>query len=106
MSEKRKKRSPKSRRQFTEEFKREAIQMLLDGHSAASVVERLGLSGTNILYRWKREQLRHMGPVASSLEARVKELEGELRRRPMLRIGARRERDILKKALAIFSRSD
>ena len=73
--------------------------MLLDGHSAASVVERLGLSGTNALYRWKREQLRDMGPVASSLEARVKELEGELRR-------VERERDILKKALAIFSRSD
>jgi len=99
MSEKRTKRSPKTRRQFTEEFKREAVQMLLDGHSAASVVERLGLSGTNVLYRWKREQLRDMGPVASSLEARVKDLEGELRR-------VERERDILKKALAIFSRSD
>jgi len=99
MSEKRNKRSPKTRRQFTEEFKREAIQMLLDGHSAASVVERLGLSGTNVLYRWKREQLRDMGPVASSLEARVKNLESELRR-------VERERDILKKALAIFSRSD
>ena len=99
MSEKRKKRSPKMRRQFGDEFKRVAIQMLLDGHSAASVVERLGLSGTNILYRWKREQLGQLGPVASSLEARVKELEGELR-------SVERERDILKKALAIFSRSD
>jgi transposase len=99
MSKKREKISPKTRRQFTEEFKREAIQMLLDGHSAVSVVDRLGLSGTNILYRWKREQLRQMGPVASSLEGRVKELEGELRR-------VERERDILKKALAIFSRSD
>ena len=99
MSKKREKISAKPRRQFTEEFKREAIQMLLDGHAAASVVDRLGLSGTNILYRWKREQLLQMGPVASSLEARVKELEGELRR-------VERERDILKKALAIFSRSD
>mgnify|MGYP002064072641 CR=1 FL=1 len=27
--------------------------MMLDGHSAASVASRLGLSGTNILYRWK-----------------------------------------------------
>jgi transposase len=99
MNKKRKKRSPQTRRQFTDEFKQEAIQMLLDGHSAASVVERLGLSGTNILYRWKREQLRHLGPVASSLEARVQVLEGELRR-------VERERDILKKALAIFSRSD
>ena len=39
-----------SRRVFSEEFKREAVQMLLDGHSASSVCERLGLAGTNMLY--------------------------------------------------------
>ena len=33
------------RRQFTEEFRRDAVQMMLDGHTAASVAERLGLSG-------------------------------------------------------------
>ena len=91
--------SPSSlqRRVFTEEFRREAVQMLLDGHSAASIVERLGLSGTNLLYRWKRDQLQHTGPVATSLETRVRELESELQR-------VERERDILKKALAIFGR--
>ena len=73
--------------------------MLLDGHSAPSVVERLGLSGTNLLYRWKRDQLDKSGPVASALDARVIQLEAELRR-------VERERDILKKALAIFSRSE
>ena len=88
-----------SRRAFTKEFKEEAVQMLLDGHSASSIVERLGLSGTNVLYRWKGEQLERSGPVASSLEARVRELEIELRR-------TERERDILKKALAIFGRHE
>lgn len=88
-----------SRRQFSDQFKADAVQMLLDGHTATSVVDRLGLSGTNLLYRWKREQLRRSGPVASSLDSRVKELEVELRR-------VERERDILKKALSIFSRSD
>ena len=29
--------------------------MLLDGHSAPSVAERLGLSGPNVLYRWNHE---------------------------------------------------
>ena len=77
----------------------EAVQMLLDGHSAPSVVERLGLSGANLLYRWKRDQLEESGPVASALDARVVQLEAELRR-------VERERDILKKALAIFSRSE
>ncbi len=90
---------PVSRRVFTDEFKREAVQMLLDGHSSQSVVERLGLSGTNILYRWRRQQLERSGPVATSLEARVRELESELQR-------VQRERDILKKALAIFGRHE
>ena len=89
----------KRRREFTEEFRREVVQMLLDGHSAASVAERLGLAGPNLLYRWKREQLERTGPVATSLEARVRELEIELHR-------VERERDILKKALAIFGRQE
>ena len=88
-----------SRREYSEEFKREAVQMLLDGHKAKSIAERLGLSGTNVLYRWKQQQLERSGPVASSLEARVRELEGELHR-------VERERDILKKALAIFGRHE
>lgn len=87
------------RREFNDEFKREAVQMLFDGHTASSVAERLGLSGTNVLYRWKREQLERTGPVATSLEARVRELETELHR-------VERERDILKKALAIFGRNE
>ena len=78
------------RRRYTEDFKEEAVQMLLDGHTAKSVCERLGLSGTNLLYRWKRLQLERTGPVATSLEARVRELEVELQR-------VVRERDILKK---------
>lgn len=94
-----KKSVPQTRRRFTDEFKREAVQMLLDGHSAASVAERLGLAHPNILYRWKRQQLEDSGPVASSLDARVRELEAELHR-------VERERDILKKALSIFSRAE
>jgi len=90
---------PQTRRRFTDEFKREAVQMLLDGHSAASVAERLGISHTNVLYRWKRQQLDDSGPVVSSLDVRVRELEAELRR-------VERERDILKKALSIFSRGE
>jgi transposase len=88
-----------TRRRFTDEFKEEAVQMLLDGHSATSVAERLGLEGTNSLYRWKRQFVHKSGPAASSLEARVRELEAELRR-------VERERDILKKALAIFGRHE
>jgi transposase len=86
-----------SRRIFTQEFKQEAVQMLLDGHTASSIVERLGISGTNVLYRWKREQLKCSGPIASAMDSKVRELENELRR-------VERERDILKKALSIVGR--
>jgi transposase len=87
------------RRRFTDEFRREAVQMMLDGHTAASVAQRLGLSNTTLLYRWKQQQLHLSGPVATSLEERVRELEAELLR-------VQRERDILKKALAIFGRQE
>jgi transposase len=84
------------RRSYSEELKQEAVQMLLDGHSAQSVVSNLGLSGTSLLYRWKGQVLTASGPAATALEARVQELERDLRR-------VEQERDILKKALAIFS---
>ena len=76
------------RRRFTDDFRREAVQMMLDGHSAPSVAQRLGITCTTLLYRWKQQQLRQGGPVATSLDDRVRELEAEL-----LRI--QRERDIL-----------
>ena len=69
MSAKSKKQASDARRPFTDEFKREAVQMLLDWHSASSVVERLGLSCTNLLSRWKREELEQSDPVASALDA-------------------------------------
>jgi transposase len=91
-----KRKSGKGRRQYDQELKAEAVQMLLDGHSATSVVTRLGLSGPSLLYRWKADALSASGSTATALEARVHELERELRR-------VEQERDILKKALAIFS---
>ena len=99
MSRKKATEAKRPRRLFTEEFKREAVALLLDGHSATSVAERLGLSNPNLLYRWKSSQLEQSGPVAASLEARVHELEVELQR-------VTRERDILKKALIIFGRQE
>ncbi len=90
-------RSRQKRRRFTDEFKAEAVQMLLDGHAASSICQRLGLSSRNILYRWRREAVRQGGAAAVGLEGRVRELDAELRR-------VDRERDILKKALSIFGR--
>ena len=84
------------RRVYPDELKKEAVQMLLDGHSAPSVAKNLGIGHTSLLYRWKAEILGQEGMAASALEIRVRQLEERLRR-------TERERDILKKALAIFS---
>ena len=86
-----------SRRQYTQEFKEEAVRMVLDGHSVASVCQRLGVTHPNLLYKWKRQLVEQGGTAAVGLEARVRELEAELRR-------VEQERDILKKALGIFGR--
>lgn len=91
------KKQVRARRTYSDELKSEAVQMMFDGHSAQSVVNNLGLSSVNLLYRWKEKMLSQSGPAATSLDSRVRQLEEELRR-------VERERDILKKALAIFSR--
>jgi transposase len=88
----------RSRRTFSDEFKAEAVQMLLDGHSATSVAERLGIGQPQLLYRWKALAFRQGGPAVKTLDHRVSELQEELRR-------VERERDILKKALSILSRN-
>ncbi|MEO2032110.1 MAG: transposase [Planctomycetaceae bacterium] len=96
MAKKKSKTTPQVRRTFTKEFKQEAVQMLIDGHSASSVSKNLGLNNTNLLYRWKAVQIDQLGPVAEALDDEVRQLRDELLR-------TKRERDILKKALAIFS---
>ena len=88
----------RSRRTFTDEFRREAVAMVLDGHSPGSVAERLGIA-VNLLYRWKAALVKESGVVAESLDVRVQALEAELAR-------VTRERDILKKALVIFGRNE
>lgn len=84
------------RRTYSDDLKAEAVQMLLDGHSAQAIASNLGLSGANLLYRWKAQLVERSGPTATALDERVRERESQLRR-------VERERDILKKALAIFS---
>lgn len=89
----------KTRRVYTDELKQEAVQMLLDGHEPAAILKHLDLPRKNLIYKWKQEQLQDAGPVADSMDARLRELQAQLHR-------VERERDILKKALGILGRSD
>jgi transposase len=90
--------APRARRVLDREFKEQAVQMMLDGLSASTVSGNLGIDNTNLLYRWKKEILEEGGTATVALDSRVRDLEEKLRR-------TERERDVLKKALAIFSRS-
>lgn len=95
-----KRKQPKTaRRVFDRDFKLQAVQMLLDGYSARSVSENLGVGNPNLIYRWKAELVAESGQVAETLDQEVKELRDKLRR-------TERERDILKKALGILSQQE
>lgn len=90
------------RRRFSREFKLEAVRMLREsGHGLTQVADDLGLR-PDMLRRWSRE-LAVDPEQAFPGQGRLKPDEEEVRqlRREVQRL--REERDILKKALAIFS---
>mgnify|MGYP000034905698 CR=1 FL=1 len=63
------------RRVYDDELKGEAVQMLLDGHSAEVVARNLGLSSVSLLYRWKAKY----GGLEVSEAKRLRQLEEENR---------------------------
>ncbi len=97
----------KIRRKYDRDFKRNAV--LLSGESGrtvSEVAENLGI-GKDLLYRWRREYHNSNGrplfpgngrEALAEEQRRIRKLEKKLRDTQM-------ERDILKKAMAIFSRA-
>ena len=93
----------RTRRSFTKEFKLEAVRLITEGgRSIAQVARDLGVRDT-ILGRWKKdcEQDRE---AAFPGKGYVKPDEAELRHLRRENERLRMERDILKKAAAIFSK--
>ena len=91
-----------TKRKYTREFKLEAVRLSEDpDRTAAEVARALGIS-PRILYRW-RQVFRAGGHEAFPGHGRLPKSEEEMRqlRRELERV--RQERDILKKAIAIFS---
>ena len=92
------------RKQYTRAFKLEAIELVrTSGKSAAQIERNLGLCPDQ-LYAWKR-QLKQDGAEAFPGSGQLKASEAELRRLRRENELLRQERDILKKAIAIFSTS-
>jgi transposase len=97
----------KARRSFTDEFKREAVSLLLSsGRPVTQVATELGVQ-PSMLRSWRDGRNGSVNPTIAAAEppaltavaaeqAEVRRLRRELERAQM-------ERDILKKAIGIFS---
>jgi transposase len=93
----------KVQKTYTAEFKREAVQLAqTSGKSIAQVACELGISDTSI-HQWRKEPSRH-GPEAFPGSGHQTAQEEEVRRLKRKLEVVKQERDILKKAIGIFSR--
>jgi transposase len=91
-----------TRRQFTDEFKSEAVRLTREsGRPVAQVARDLGISD-NVLYRWRNEQrqVESQGRTRQAVRAGQDELTRLKRENETLRT----ERDFLRRAAAFFAR--
>jgi transposase len=92
-----------ARTKYDNEFKVMIVELLNSGIKTSQVSNDYGLN-VNTINRWKREYKSRFGDfskkrILSAEEQELKALKKELR-------DVKEERDILKKAVSIFSKSD
>lgn len=87
---------PKKRRSYDASFKANILKMNAEGRSVSSLSESFGIN-ENLIYRWKRKAINPSSELESSVSKEILELKAANRQ-------LKEERDILKKALSIFSR--
>jgi len=92
-----------NRRHFTREFKRDAVQLVTEKGTPVGKVARDLDIHPNLLHLWRRKFLKD-GDKAFTGKGRVKPENAEIRKLRKDLEKAREERDILKKALAVFSK--
>ena len=90
-----------ARRKHSREFKIEAVGLLENGKSGKEVEEALGIA-SGMVYRWRR-QLETEGVRAFPGNGNPRDEELARLRKEVREL--REERDILRKAAAIFSRT-
>ena len=96
----------KQQTRHTEAFRRETVNLLeSSGKAVAELAREMGIHEKS-LYRWRKQYGSAVSPSENGASgSSVAELEAELKRlRRELEV-VRQERDILKKAISIFSRS-
>lgn len=94
----------KVQKTYTPEFKREAVRLAqTSGKPITHIARDLGISDTSI-HQWRKELMEH-GPEAFPGSGHQTTQEEEVLRLTRELEIVKQERDILKKALGIFSRS-
>jgi transposase len=91
---------PKSKPPYPEEFRREAVELVRGGRSVPDVAELLGMTAQS-LRNWVRQEQLDRRERDDGLSSAEREELRELRRR-VKRL--EQERDILKRATALFAR--
>jgi transposase len=90
-------------RYFTDDFKRDAVQLVIEkGVPVKKVARDLDIH-PNLLHQWRRKYL-DQGDNAFVGKGHLKPEEAELRRLQRELEEVKEEREILKKALAVFSK--
>ena len=95
----------RTRRKYTREFKLEAVQLALSRNGNVSEVARNLDVNPNMLNRWIREYQTDSQYAFPGL-GKLKEPDEEIRKLKKELADTKMERDILKKALSIFSRQN
>ena len=92
------------RRKFGKEFKIDAVKLVTErGMRVTEVSRDLGIS-KELLYRWKNDY-EESGTSSFPGEGNLKPEDEELRKLRRELANVKEERDILKKAIAIFSKA-
>ena len=92
------------RRRFSAEFKREAVLVIVDGSRSPTEVARDLDINVNLLHNWRRQYLAEQDNAFPG-KGNLKSEDAEFRRLRRELEEVKLERDILKKALAIFSKT-
>ena len=93
----------KKNKKYTEEFKREVLEMAAQPEVSIAQLERdLGIT-PGLIYKW-RERYRLDETSGELKPSSEREAEAEIRRLKRELEIAKQERDILKKAIQVFSR--
>lgn len=96
----------KSKRKYDASFKADVVNLIASGRSVSEIARSLGI-GENIIYRWRRQALggtpAAAGEAPATAGAAPVSLSEHLALQKRLR-EVEMERDILKKAVGIFSK--